>query len=142
MDTTYLNVIANRFNLGAIANTSLDKAADFLAKFDVSIESRTGAFMVCATRAASVELASVGFNANQLTIIALAFGGFIRRYHRGEVGNVAVAFKQALMEAFERQPASLPDTMSIMSKQNELIDICNTYLTARRNDKYQATQLH
>lgn len=142
MDTTYLNVIAKRLNLGVVANTSLDKAAGFLAKFDVSIESRTGAFMVCATRAASMELTACSFNANQLTIIALAFGGFIRRYHRGEVGSVTQAFKRSLQEAFEKQPASLQDTMDIMTKQDALINICNTYLTARREDKFQASQLH
>lgn len=142
MNTTYLNTIARRFNLGGLSDSSLDKAVDFLERFDVSIESRTGAFMLCATRAASIELAACGFNANQLTVLALAFGGFIRQYHRGEVAKVEKSFKEELRKAFERQPASLQDTMMIMSKTEALIDICNRYLSIRREEKFLASKLH
>ena len=135
MDTTYLELIARRLKLGTIANVSLTQTVNFLAKFNTSVESRKGAFMVCATKVACQSLAKDTLTVAQVSVMAEAFGIFIELYHTGQVGNVQRSIRSALEKACDHQPITLAEEMLLIGKLDTLTAVCNRYLSCRNEDK-------
>tara|TARA_Y100001956_G_scaffold24896_1_gene24603 strand:- start:16 stop:474 length:459 start_codon:yes stop_codon:yes gene_type:complete len=135
MNTTYLELIALRLKLGTVANTSLDQTAKFLAKFNTTIETRKGAFMVCATKAACESLSEETLTTVQVSVMADAFGVFIELYHAGEVGDIQRSFRSALENACDRQPITLAEEILLVGRLDALVAVCSRYLSSRNEEK-------
>lgn len=135
MDMTYLKLMARRLGLGNITQSPLDKTVAFLSRFKVTVESRTGAFMVCATKAAVDALRDTPLTPAQIETIACSFGIFIQMYHSGEVGNVRRSYRLALESVCKKQQVPLSEEMKLHAKLDVLVGICTRYLTSRNDDK-------